>query len=289
MGTLKLTLASAVMLATASNLAYAADFGQSPDPAGQLADPAIELGTGWYLRGDVGFARDKMPKLSSDLNLIPNITTKNGWSVGIGGGYKFNNWFRADLQYDYRNSRKATGTGGLVSCQLGSDLVTDGNGVPIGSTPSYYVPGCDVTQQTKVHRWDVMANGYFDIGRWSGITPYVGAGIGVANLRTSGTVNYTIPGGAPYNQVITDAFTGVALNGGSPINYDRAINSRQYKLAWALMAGVGIEVAAHTTLDIGYRYLNLGKSQGIASKTGKIYSTSIIEQEFRAGLRYLID
>ena len=289
MGTLKLTLAASVILATVGGLARAADFGLSPDPAGQLADPAVELGTGWYLRGDVGFARDTFPKLSNDLNLIPRITTKNGWSVGLGGGYKFNNWFRADVQYDYRNSRKATGNGGLVVCQQGSNLVTDGLGTPIGSTPTYYVPGCDVIQQTKVHRWDVMANGYLDIGHWSGITPYVGAGIGVANLRTSGTVNYTIPGGAPYNQVITDAFTGVALNGGSPINYDRAINSRQYKLAWALMAGVGIEVAAHTTLDIGYRYLNLGKSQGIASITGKTYSRNIIEQEFRAGLRDMSD
>ena len=50
-----------------------------------------------------------------------------------------------------------------------------------------------------------------------------------------------------------------------------------------------VDVATHTQLDIGYRYLNLGTSKGVLASTGATYSKSMTEHQFRAGIRYMID
>ena len=285
MGSLKLTLATTLLLASASSLAYAADLGGIVDPAGQAADPMIELGTGWYLRADAGASRLTMPKVSSDLNFLPSTRQSKSFSLGLGGGYKFNNWFRADASYDYRTPRSVSGKGGQVQCIASVD-----NTDPLNPLPVFFVPGCGVNQSIKLQRATAMANGYVDLGKWSGISPYVGAGVGLAILRTSGSVTYTKPDGTPY-AVFVDP-KNLAVTPLTPLVYDQSFvgnNPHRYNLAWSLMAGVGIDVAPHTTLDIGYRYLNLGKSQGLPAQNGKVFSKTIVEQEIRAGLRYMID
>jgi opacity protein-like surface antigen len=45
------------------------------------------------------------------------------------------------------------------------------------------------------------------------------------------------------------------------------------------MAGVGIDVYAHTKLDIGYRYID----------NGTVIGSHVRYNEIRAGLRYMID
>ena len=286
MGRQKLVLATTLLLAVTGSFAHAADLGGGiVDPAGQAAEPLIELGAGWYLRADAGASRLTMPKVSSDLNFLPNQTRSNSFSLGFAGGYKFNNWFRADAGYDYRTPRSVSGKGGQVKCIQAVDFTN-----PAIPKPVFFVPGCGVNQSIKLQRSTVMANGYVDLGKWSGFTPYVGAGVGLAILRTSGSVTYTKPDGTPY-AVFVDP-KNLAVTPLTPLVYDQSFvgnNPHRYNLAWSLMAGVGIDVAPHTTLDIGYRYLNLGKSQGLPAQNGKVFSKTIVEQEIRAGLRYMID
>jgi len=58
--------------------------------------------------------------------------------------------------------------------------------------------------------------------------------------------------------------------------------------AWALMAGVDIDLRDRWKLDIGYRYLNMGDVEFLDEKTGG--KDFIIEDydahEIRVGLRY---
>jgi opacity protein-like surface antigen len=93
------------------------------------------------------------------------------------------------------------------------------------------------TFKGDVSSWNIMANGYWDfVLAWG--RPYVGAGIGWASNKVddiSGT-NPVIPG-------IT-----VGAPGGTKSGF-----------AWALMAGVGIPINPNITLDIGGRYVDLGK------------------------------
>jgi opacity protein-like surface antigen len=79
-----------------------------------------------------------------------------------------------------------------------------------------------------------LANGYYDFSV-GGVKPYVGAGIGFSRNRMGST---SFDDGA--------GFSG-SLPGGSTTEF-----------AWALMFGVGVPVSGWV-LDIGYRYVDLGK------------------------------
>ena len=64
---------------------------------------------------------------------------------------------------------------------------------------------CTSHFNTEIHRWDLLANGYVDIGSWGGFTPYVGAGAGVTWVQTKQSVNWTMSNNLPY-QITTDGF-----------------------------------------------------------------------------------
>ena len=81
-----------------------------------------------------------------------------------------------------------------------------------------------------------MANAFFDLGTYHGITPYVGAGLGVS---------YTMINNFTDTNVRNRAIFYAEDNG-------------EWSFAWALHAGLGYEVNDRVTLDFGYRYLDLG-------------------------------
>ena len=55
------------------------------------------------------------------------------------------------------------------------------------------------------------------------------------------------------------------------------------------MAGLGYALNDHTTIDLGYRYLNMGHFVGVADSTGAILKKSLTAHEARIGVRYMID
>jgi opacity protein-like surface antigen len=122
---------------------------------------------------------------------------------------------------------------------------------------------------TSVKSLTVMFNGYYDLGNVGGFVPYVGAGVGAAH-NDVGRVTFT---GDP----------GLA----NPLNGDD-----KWSLAWSLMAGVGYQISDRITLDIGYRYIDLGKVQSSrVDSTG--YSLNphfrlddLTAHEFKVGLRF---
>ena len=102
---------------------------------------------------------------------VPGTTVEAvgmGWDsatfFGLGVGYKFNDWFRADFTGEYRGKANFHG----------SDNVTFTGG-----------RGVDNYSGSK-SEWVFMANAYVDLGTWWCLTPYVGAGIGGANVKISG-------------------------------------------------------------------------------------------------------
>ena len=88
------------------------------------------------------------------------------------------------------------------------------------------------TTTTDVSTLSGTINGYWDIGAFEGIIPYVGAGVGFAHLSTS-------------DQTTT---VGIAIESGSTTD----------NLAWSLNAGAAYELFQNTALDINYRFINLG-------------------------------
>lgn len=245
--TIRALLLPAAMLCTAAAFAPAAASDMLP-PLPDLDAPLIarhDIGSGWYLRGDVGGGASRIgrSRLSPNPGFAPFRDDKLGSAVtiGAGAGYRFNSWLRADVTVDRRFESRFSAT-----------------------NASFAAPGSALRHTAKVSVVTALANVYLDLGTWAGFTPYVGAGVGVAGKTIS---NYRIDGpGAPAGEV--PARTRVDL-------------------AWALMGGVSMEVGHGASLDLGYRYLSLGRVETRAAPAaGATRIDKLDSHEFRAGLRW---
>ena len=238
-----LSMASAAVFALASS-AYAADL-LPPPPALEPAPPVTPEFSGWYLRGDIGMAVNSSSidlTTSPDpiaLNSIPdanegysNTTLSSSELFDVGVGYQFNRWLRGDVTVEYRD------------------------GGHFQSLYTLNIPGAAVGQNDQYgefYRGNVssiigLANVYADIGTWYGITPFVGAGVGMARNTLSGM---TDAGLVSTNVGFNNNFTGPSggyFNNGSSTNF-----------AWALMTGLDFNVTSNLKLELGYRYLDYGK------------------------------
>ena len=250
----------------------AADYDYGGASAGFIPAPQqdkVEFATNWYVRGDLAYAQETFPKIAPNSTFASSPPALNTYSAGAGMGYKFNDWFRTDLVLDYRSPIQAAGTGASKQCITAVD--TSGN---VTATDI-----CTSHLNTGIHRWDLLANGYFDIGTWDGFTPYVGAGAGVTWARIWQSDTWTMSNGLPY-QVSSNNFF---------FDLDRSQSQMNYHFAWSLMAGVAIKLTDQVQLDAGYRFLNLGSISGFSSVTGTPVTQRIYVNELRAGLRYMID
>jgi opacity protein-like surface antigen len=236
-------------LLVASPMAQAADLADAPEPVSGEPAPMTELGTGWYLRGDVSFAKDTTPRIAYDLVPLSQVTVQNSWAVGGGVGYRFNNWFRADWTFDYRNSINVAGQAVVPNAACAAVL-----------------NGCAVTYKSTQTRWASLVNGYVDISTGSLVTPYVGGGVGSSHLAENGSAIYS---------------NFAALNWSVA---GKSVSS----FAWALMAGIAVDVAPHTQMDLGYRFLSMGTASYVAP-IGGVATKSLYANEFRLGFRYTPD
>jgi len=231
--------------------------------------PAVEefSASGWYLRGDIGMTNQQFKGLHQRLYDVPGTTVEAvgmGWDssmlFGLGVGYKFNDWFRADITGEYRGK----------SNFHGSDHVTTAT-----------TNGVDNYSGSK-SEWVFMANAYVDLGTWWCLTPYIGLGVGTTNIKISGFrddgFNYS-PG-----PVLT-ASTAYADD------------ASKWNFAWAVHAGVTYKVTPSMNIDFGYRYLDLGNAttgptrafDGSFSNGGPFSFKHITSHDFKLGVRWMLE
>jgi opacity protein-like surface antigen len=246
-------------------LAQAADL-LPPLPPEPLPPP-VEIGGGWYLRGDIGVGAASYDKVVTTLKngSLPSsyeINQKNmgdQFFAGGGVGYQFNNFLRGDITGEYRG-------GSRFSFVEKFDLPYP-NGVP--------AKGIDY-DQGNLSSVVTMANGYIDLGTWYGVTPFIGGGIGAAFHSVSG---------------FNDTGAGSAAGG-----FGIAPTKHTTSLAWAGMAGIGYNVTPNLKLEIGYRYLDLGHAgTGVVTCfnssdcSGASYKLKdITSHDVRIGMRWLL-
>lgn len=256
--------------------ALAADLPTMPRlaPAPVVA-PVIDDTTGYYLRGDVGLGVLSLGKLSQQ-ELSNNGGTFLSKSVGdtpylsIGAGVKLTSWLRTDVTGEYRGAVHLGGYDNLSLANPARTVTLQANTLYSGQYSSAVG----------------LFNLYGDLGTWNKITPYVGAGAGVAYNRMSGFTDSSI-GAFTVNGTTTTTPTSGVLG-------DKA----KLRFAWALMAGASYDLSDNAKLDIGYRYLNLGS--GVATSTGAINCScgsvgsplqvhSLHANEIRIGIRWLFE
>jgi opacity protein-like surface antigen len=302
---MKAAAAATVLLAGGVVCAQAADM--SLPPAYQLEpEPMVEFGSGWYLRGDLGYMTISRPSYGysiTDPNMIsiaPNALLGDpmqrdglfGASVGV--GYTFNRWFRSDLTYDWRQNLAGTfnqifipptARGCVISDQRVPDPATG------GTTLVQDMTTCYKTDKTQIRSWSALVNVYGDLGTWFSITPYVGAGIGFTGLRTATKEEWFFSNGVAYQSgAAPNTWCTTTTNTCYSVGYRGPLPAATVhtNFSFALMAGLAYDIAPHLKLDLGYRYLNMG-SLTVTDAAGNQVRRTLDTQEVRAGLRWTPD
>lgn len=215
----------------------------APGAVTPVPHPVPAAASGWYLRGDVAANANQIGSLKQD-NLTLNggsflsKSASNTASVGVGVGYRFNDTLRVDATWELRtgSNLKAVDNVRILNSrgQTAADIysVYDGN---IG---------------TQV----ALLNAYIDLANWNGLTPFIGASIGVARNSISGLTTSNASTLNIYSATAPYDLTSRISDASSGYSPDRV----RYSFAWGLTAGLAYAVSDRLTLEMAYRYLNLG-------------------------------
>ena len=274
-------IAAAFAVAATGSPVSAADlgspYGGSIKDDGYASAPPVMRGPAGpcYMRGDVGYSWSRAPGSASwpvantttdntdplnpvvtnryDGDTISDTSMGNSWFGGVGLGCgSGSRGIRGEVMLNQTGWRNFQGT------------PLDYNPIVIGTPSSPIIDPI----HTSIKSTTLMFNGYKDLGSFGGITPYLGAGVGVAYNKTS-EVYFT------GNPALTNTIEGAS----------------RLSLAWSLMAGIGYQLNERAILDVGYRYMDYGKAEsgridnlGYANPTLKI--NDVTAHEFKVGLRY---
>lgn len=204
----------------------------------------VEVGSGWYLRGDVSY----LPKESYrnvDFS-SPTVSYSNDEKpvfASLGVGYHFNDYFRGDINL------------GLLPGNEASASETTANDI--------------ATARVKNSARTAIVNGYVDLGTYVGITPYVGAGVGLFQSKYSASS---------------------AFNDLTPANLDTSDSLGKTKYSWAytVNAGLAYQITKNVVIDLGYQYMSAPDAEyaRLDSASGYSIHKGVDNHQIKVGLRY---
>lgn len=210
----------------------------------------VEVGSGWYLRGDVSY----LPQTSfedQDFSFTPasESETEDAYFASIGFGYHFNDYLRADLNLGYLPGNKFSFSYD-DSATAAEPTVASGN--------------------LKNNALSGILNGYVDLGTYVGITPYVGAGIGIVRSKYDLSASYFTDNGDDTDDVVQHS------------------SKAKYSVAYTLNAGLAYQVSKNVQIDLGYQYFSAPDAEYItaASLNSFPVQKGISNHQVKLGLRY---
>jgi opacity protein-like surface antigen len=179
----------------------------------------------WYLKGTIGMHSHDVGGMDNedytDLYTIGHTDMKSAPFFGLGIGVDHGRWLRFDVTGEYRGKWLF----------IGQDSYT--NVGCVGGPGA----GCGTNEFTAdIEGWVGLLNAYVDLGAWCGITPFVGGGVGFAQMSVLGLKDVNVPAQSVWY----------------------GADNSQTNFAWALYAGMSYDVTERVTLDFGYRYLDIG-------------------------------
>jgi opacity protein-like surface antigen len=223
------SLIAAGVASLLSSMVFAADMPITPSPM-YVPAPIEDFG-GWYLRGDIGFSNQRVGNVRSTHDaLYAPVTSSSqtssfdtGGIFGVGVGYQFNNWFRADVTGQYRGNANFKAMD-LFNFNAGGGAIAQG-------VDNYGASKSELL---------FLANAYVDLGTWWYVTPFIGAGVGTSRVKIA---NFTDTG---INNS-TNSYSVAYANSGAKWNF-----------AWAAHAGLAYRVSPSLTIELAYSYIDLG-------------------------------
>lgn len=267
----KISLVAAALMSS-TMMVQAADL--VPPPEYNPPEVAIDHAGGWYIRGDIGYAKMNVDDVTYfqgafQTGSFEQSDLDSTWTLQGGIGYQVTDYLRVDATLKYIAS---------------SDF--DGSSAPAGSVCNGFVDTCTFNDDAELESATLlMANAYWDLGTYHGITPYLGAGIGGAHVK--------------WGDLLNDQ---TCLGGGACDGEDfRHAGEAQWRFAWAVHAGASYDVRCDLTLDAGYTYTRIeggemfGTGVGVPGSLapgvaagGNVYDGGIDVHEGRMGIRYAL-
>lgn len=308
----------ALLLATAllpMTPALAADY--DPPIVYDQADEyvPVEVGSGWYLRGDIGYVANKSyknrelaisgafaqfaPFTPTDLYAVSEKETPIFGSAGF--GFHFNDYLRAELNLGMlprdRFGASDMFAGGCAGTETSTTTFYDGDGNPID--PPVVVSGpssrdCFATMGASNTSWTGTANGFIDLGTVAGITPYVGAGAGLVYTRNQldataiCEADETTTADGVTSTTTTFLCDGQTDASDPDVEYVGAhYTNRDYSFLYSLSAGLAYQMTKNTSLDLGYQYVSAPQMQYLKlGAAGPEVAEGMDYHQVKLGLRY---
>lgn len=178
-----------------------------------------------YVGLSAGVAIMSDSTMTDNTGASAKLSYNPGYALSGVAGYEFGNGLRLEGEVDYR--------------QASLDKVS--------------VAGLTANISSDVWSVGMMANAYYDIKNSSPITPYIGGGIGFANVNVG---DGTISGVKVWNKADDTVF------------------------AYQVAVGVGFDVTKQLTLDLGYKYF------GTQDPKFELAKADYSSHNIMVGLRY---
>lgn len=204
----------------------------------------VEVGSGWYLRGDVSYLPDETYKNRDFSSSTVSYSDRERPIFGsIGFGYHFNDYLRGDINF------------GLLP----------GNEASASETTATDIASGRIENSART----AIVNGYVDLGTYVGITPYVGAGLGVFQGKYEARSNF---------------------NDLTPADLDTSdsVRKTQYSWAYTLNAGLAYQITKNVVIDLGYQYMSAPDAEYAKLDSAGSYSVhkGVDNHQIKVGLRY---
>lgn len=221
-----------------------------------VPQPVEEFAEGWYLRGDIGMSTQSVGSIS-------NANYANYASVtNVNKGFDSAPFFGAGIGYTFNSWFRADVT---------AEYRGKANFHGFDQGYSSFIGGyADDRYTASKSELTFLLNGYVDLGTWNCITPFVGAGIGFSRNTISDFGDIS-------TRFSSDVFGRTAS---------------KWSLAWALYAGLAYQVTKNVTIELAYRYIDLGSATsgplwGYDNTPNTPYEFNrITSQDLKLGVRF---
>lgn len=207
----------------------------------------VEVGSGWYLRGDLAYNFDD--PFENDSYRGPTVfdpaydESHTALSGSVGFGYRWSDYFRSELNFGFlaKNEQRLAYVDPFVSASTAS-----------------------VDNQA----WTGMANAYVDLGTFVGITPYLGGGLGFVYSER--------------DQAFTRNFIDPAI-----LDINSTASENQFSFAYSLNAGAAYRLTSNLSLDVGYQYFSAPNLEYAEIRSGvPVVTEGLDTHQVKVGLRY---
>jgi opacity protein-like surface antigen len=312
----RIRLVGLVALCLAGTQALSADVDELifTDDA-NFAKPA-ELGSGWYIRGEIGMNLNGTHNVNSYGNPAfarlydNNYTDRLNYSFYA--GYKLNNYVRVDAGLgrlagtDYSDTQLMTEDDGNLIRDFPTEVLPSdpnpcngwGTFIDLATATEFigddFITNCIQTDRVEYDVTFGLANLYFDLPKFYGFTPFVGAGVGIGRVSWRQELDAIIC--APRDEDVRvegcRAY-GVADQPSPNQIYEQPGTISEgvdYRLGYSVAAGLGYAINENTTVEAVYRYLSFGgPSLSSIGQTGsQLASSGYSTHQVNVGLRYQI-